>query len=251
VTVTGTGGGLTRTTTIALTVTAPTPDFSLAASPSSLSVAQGASGTSTIAITRLNGFTAGVAFGATGLPSGVTAGFSPTSTTGNSVGLTLTASAGAATGPATVTVTGTGGGLTRSTTIALTVTGSGGGNGGVTVTPFVSSSGPWFNEEQVRLANTAPLTALSITVVVQRTTGISSSGQYNTVGSVITQSVTSTTAAATYVFTLAAGQTLGTGSGRIFAAQTSGTGTPHPTAGDTWTVSYTTGGQTFTQSGTF
>ena len=59
------------------------------------------------------------------------------------------------------------------------------------------------------------------------------------------------TAAATYVFTLAPGQTLGTGSGRIFAAQTSGTGTPHPTAGDTWTGTYTTGGQTFTQQGTF
>ncbi|HET9313993.1 MAG TPA: hypothetical protein VFQ51_00325, partial [Vicinamibacteria bacterium] len=251
VTVTGTSGGLTRITTIALTVTAPTPDFSLAASPSSLSVAQGASGTSTIAITRLNGFTASAAFSASGLPSGVTAGFSPASTTGNSVGLTLTASAGAATGPATVTVTGAGGGLTRSTTIALTVTGSGGGNGGVTVTPFVSSSSPWFNEEQVRLANTAPLTALTITVVVQRTTGIGASGQYNTVGSTITQSVTSTAAAATYVFSLAPGQTLGTGSGRIFAAQTSGTGTPHPTAGDTWIVSYTTGGQTFTQNGTF
>ncbi len=252
VTVTGTGGGLTRTTPIALTVAnAPTPDFSLAASPSSLSVAQGASGTSGIAITRLNGFTSAVAFSASGLPAGVMAGFSPASTTGNSAVLTLTASAGAATGPATVTVTGTGGGLTRTTTLALTVTGTGGGTGGVTVTPVVSSSSPWFNEEQVRLANTAPLTALSITVVIQRTAGISASGQYNTVGGTITQSVTSTAAAATYQFTLAPGQTLGAGNGRIFAAQTSGTGTPHPTAGDTWTLTYTTGGQSFTQNGTF
>ena len=252
VTVTGSGGGLTRTTSVALTVVnAPTPDFSLAANPSSLSVAQGANGTSTIAITRLNGFTSSIAFGASGLPSGVTAGFSPTSTTGNSVVLTLTAAAGAATGPATVTVTGTGGGLTRTTSIALTVTGTGGGTGGVTVTPVVSTSSPWFNEEQVQLANTAPLTALTITIVIQRTTGISASGQYNTVGGQIQQGHTSTATAATYVFTLAPGQTLGTGSGRIFAAQTSGTGTIHPTAGDTWTVSYTTGGQTFTQNGTF
>jgi hypothetical protein len=249
VTVTGTGGGLTRTTPIGLTVSAP--DFSLSPSPSSLSVARGTGGTSTITVTRTGGFTGSVAFSASGLPAGVTAAFSPTSTTGATSTLTLTASSTAATGTATVTVTGTSGGLTRSTTVALTVTGTGGGNGGVTITPFVSTSSPWFNEEQVRLANTAPLTALSITIVVQRTTGISASGQYNTVGGIITQSLTSSASAATYQFTLAPGQTLGAGSGRIFAAQTSGTGTTHPTAGDTWTVTYTTGGQSFTQNGTF
>ena len=35
------------------------------------------------------------------------------------------------------------------------------------------------------------------------------------------------------------------------AAQMSGTGTVHPTSGDTYTVTYTTGGQSFTVSGTF
>ena len=34
-------------------------------------------------------------------------------------------------------------------------------------------------------------------------------------------------------------------------SQTNGNGTVHPASGDTWTVTYTTGGQTFTQSGTF
>jgi hypothetical protein len=34
-------------------------------------------------------------------------------------------------------------------------------------------------------------------------------------------------------------------------AQTNGTGTAHPTSGDTWTVTYTTGGQSFTQTGNF
>ena len=50
---------------------------------------------------------------------------------------------------------------------------------------------------------------------------------------------------------LAAGQTLGTGTSWTFAAQTSGSGTVHPTTGDTYTVTYTTGGVTFTQSGNF
>ena len=53
-----------------------------------------------------------------------------------------------------------------------------------------ASSSPWFNELQVRLANTSPITAMTVTVVVQRTTGVSHSGQYNTVGGQIAQSVT-------------------------------------------------------------
>jgi hypothetical protein len=121
----------------------------------------------------------------------------------------------------------------------------------VTVTPVVAANGPWFNEEQLQLASTASLTALSVTIVVQRTAGVSFSGQYNTVGGQITQSNSSTTAAVTYRFSLGAGQTLGTGSGRIFAAQSSGSGTLHPTTGDTFEVTYTSGGQSFTQTGHF
>jgi hypothetical protein len=95
------------------------------------------------------------------------------------------------------------------------------------------------------------VTALSITIVLQRTTGVSFSGQYNTVGGQILQSNSSTPAAVTYQFTLASGQTLGIGTGRTFAAQASGSGTVHPTSGDTYTVSYTLGGATFTQNGHF
>ncbi len=101
----------------------PIPDFTLSAAPASVTINQGASGASTIGIARSGGFTGAVAFAASGLPSGVTAAFSPVSATGTTA-LTLTASAAAATGPATVTVTGTGGGLTRTTTVALTVNGT-------------------------------------------------------------------------------------------------------------------------------
>jgi len=149
-----------------------------------------------------------------------------------------------------VTISGAGGGLTRTTTLALTVS-EGGGTGGVTVTPAVTSSGPWFNEQQIRVSHTGALSALSVTIVVQRTAGISFSGQYNTLGSQIQQTSSSTSSAITYQFTLASGQTLGAGTNRTFAAQTSGSGTVHPTSGDTYTVTFTTGGQTVTQSGTF
>jgi hypothetical protein len=108
------------------------PDFTVGASPSSLTIAQGSSGNSTITVTSLNGFNSATTLSASGLPGGVTAAFSPNPVTPPANGsatstLTLTASGTATTGNATVTVTGTSGALTHSTTIALTVTSSGGG----------------------------------------------------------------------------------------------------------------------------
>jgi len=134
--------------------------------------------------------------------------------------------------------------------VSLTIT-SGGGGGTLTATPVVSTNSPWFNELQLRTANTGTLTALSVTIVVQRTTGVSYSGQYNTVGGQITQTSTSTSSTITYQFTLNSGQTLPASTGRTFAIQTSGNGTAHPTSGDTYAVTYTSGGQSFTTSGHF
>jgi chitin-binding protein len=126
-----------------------------------------------------------------------------------------------------------------------------GDTGGVTVTKVVTANSPWYNELQVRLGNTGPITALTISVVVQRTTGTSFSGQYNTVGGQITQSNASTAGTVTYNWALSSGQQLSAGSGRTFAAQLGGSGSVHPVTGDTWTVNYTTGGVARTQTGTF
>jgi xyloglucan-specific exo-beta-1,4-glucanase len=253
ITVTGTGGGLTRSTTIGLTVNAPQqPDFALTASSPSGTINRGASGTGGITITRSGGFTSSVGLSASGVPSGVTASFNPASTTGATSTVTFSATSTAALGPATVTISGTGGGLTRTASINITVSETTtGGTGGVTVTPVLSINGPWFNEEFLRLSNTAAITSLSITIVIQRAGNVSYNGQYNTIGGQILQSSSSTAAAITYQFNLAAGQTLGPGSDKAFAAQTSGTGTAHPTSGDTYTVTYTTGGVSYTQTGHF
>src|SRR5262249_8049198 len=63
-----------------------TADYPLAASPSSLTVAQGSNGSSSVSVTGTNGFNSSVSFSASGLPSGVTAAFNPTSsTTGTTV----------------------------------------------------------------------------------------------------------------------------------------------------------------------
>jgi hypothetical protein len=124
-TVTGTSGSLAHNTTVSLVVN-PIPDFSLSASPGSLTIVQGGNGSSTITVNPINGFSGSVSLSASGLPSGVTASFNPSSTTSTST-LTLTASSSAAIGTATVTVTGTSGSLQHTTTISLTVNVSGGG----------------------------------------------------------------------------------------------------------------------------
>ncbi|MGA9508192.1 MAG: protease pro-enzyme activation domain-containing protein [Candidatus Sulfotelmatobacter sp.] len=128
VTITGTSGSLVATTTLALTVSATSsPNFTISASPASLSVKRGGKGTSTIKISSEDSFSSATTLSATGLPSGVTAVFSSNSVTPPANGsatstLTFTASATATIGKATITVKGTSGSLSHSATITLTVT---------------------------------------------------------------------------------------------------------------------------------
>jgi uncharacterized protein with FMN-binding domain len=120
-TITGTSGSLSHTAMLNLTVnaSAPAPNFSLSATPYTLT--QGGNGTSTITVTGQNGFTGSVALSVSGLPSGVTASaFNPANTTSTSV-LTLTASSTAATGTYSATITGTSGMLTHTAMLNLTI----------------------------------------------------------------------------------------------------------------------------------
>ncbi|MFF0174918.1 M28 family peptidase [Micromonospora profundi] len=128
----------------------PSNDFSVAVSPTTRSVARGASTTATVSTATTAGSAQSVSLSASGAPSGVSVSFSPSSvTSGGSSTMTLTASSSAATGTFTVTVTGTGS-VTRSATLTLTVTGTGGcaaaqviGNGGFEsgATVWTASSG--------------------------------------------------------------------------------------------------------------
>lgn len=131
-----TGWGTPNGATLINTLTgASTPSFTLSDSPTSLTITKGgASGTSTITVNDVSGFTGSVTLAASGLPSGVTAGFSPNPTTGTST-LTLTASASATTGGATVTITGTSGSLVATTTLALTVSATSSPNFTITASP--------------------------------------------------------------------------------------------------------------------
>src|SRR4051794_27811860 len=95
----------------------------------------------------------------------------------------LSATANSGTTARTGTVTVAGGGLTRTITVTQAAQ-----SGSVTASGVVTSSSGWFSEEQVRVNNTASITALSVTITVQRTAGVNASGQYNTVGGQVAQS---------------------------------------------------------------
>lgn len=120
VTITGTSGSLRATTTIALTVN-PLGNFALTATPKTLTIARGSSGTSTITIVPKDTFDQSVTLIASGLPKGVTASFSQNPTTSTST-LTLTASKSAALGKSAITINGTYGTLTHQAFVTLTVT---------------------------------------------------------------------------------------------------------------------------------
>jgi uncharacterized membrane protein len=142
VTLTASGGGVTHTTIVALTVNAAaTPDFAISASPASLSVTQGSSGSTTVSTTLSGGFNSTVSLSASGLLSGVSASFNPASIAAPGSGsstLTFSAASTATTGTTNVTVNANGGGVTHSATIALTVSASGGGS---TTTQILSNPG--------------------------------------------------------------------------------------------------------------
>jgi subtilase family serine protease len=109
----------------ALAGTSTSPNFTISASPGSVSVAQGSNGSSTITTTVSGSFNSAIALSASGQPSGVTASFTPASVpapgTGTST-MTMTVASTTSTGTYTITITGTGGGTTHTATVSLTVT---------------------------------------------------------------------------------------------------------------------------------
>lgn len=102
-----------------------TPDFTLACSPTSLNVAQGASGTSTCTVTSVNGFNSAVALSCSGLPAGASCSFAPASVTPPSGGsATSTATVSVTTtafGTYPFSITGVSGSLSKTQAMSLTV----------------------------------------------------------------------------------------------------------------------------------
>jgi uncharacterized membrane protein len=123
-TITGTSGALSHSSTVKLVVNpvGGVPDFTISVSPASLNVTRGNTGSYTVTIGAVNGFTGSVGLSVSGLGSRVTGTFSPTSVTGSGTStLSVMAARNASRGARTITITGVSGSLSHSTTATLNV----------------------------------------------------------------------------------------------------------------------------------
>jgi subtilisin family serine protease len=120
-TVTGTSGAISHAAGITLVVT-PAPDFSLTASPTSVSVLRRQTAFYTVTSTPVGGFASPVALSLTGAPSGTSVGFTPNpvAASGSST-LRVTPGGFTPRGTFTLRVKGTSGALTHQATVTLVV----------------------------------------------------------------------------------------------------------------------------------
>src|SRR5207249_1676700 len=113
------------------------PDYALSVTPATVTVTLGSNASYTATVATINGISGSVTFGVSGLPTGATASFNPTSISGNgSSTLSITVSGAVATGSYPLTVTGTSGALAHTANITLVVATAGAGAlTGVVATP--------------------------------------------------------------------------------------------------------------------
>jgi uncharacterized membrane protein len=118
-TVSATSGTLTHTANITLVVSI---NFSLAVTPSNVTVAPGSQALYRVTVTPGTGFVGTVSFAVNGLPSRATASFNAISinTSGSST-LTIKTNHRSPTGAFTLTISATGGGLAHSQQATLTI----------------------------------------------------------------------------------------------------------------------------------
>lgn len=119
--VTGATATLTHTANVTLIVNSA-GDFSLSASPTTLQVSRGGTGSDTITVSALSGFTGTVSLGLSGLPGRTSASWNPSSVTGSgSSVLTIRVNKPARSGTYNLTITGTSGNLSHSIPLTLVV----------------------------------------------------------------------------------------------------------------------------------
>ena len=273
--VTGTGASVTRTTSVTLTVVRPAVnDFSMSASPSSMSLTAGQAATSTISTVVVSGATQSVSLAASGVPAGASVTFSPPMVAaGASSTMTVTTTSASAAGTFPLVVTGTGASATRQTAVTLTV------SSGTSSSPrLVQSSGATETAAATSLTTVLPtvtrsgdllvLTASVYTGTTNRITSVTDSagntwvraGAYATAGhysdgelwyaanSKPTSSVNARTTSAAVVATtlmefsgVSTSSPLDTSSGTSGTGSSAASGSVTPTASNELVVGFTAG----------
>lgn len=226
---------------IALAQAAAGGHFSISASPSSRTIAQGASTTYTVSTTVTSGKTQTVSLSVSGLPSGATGSFVPTSVlAGNSSTLTVATTASATPGTFALTVRGTGStGPIHTTTVSLTITGTPPSNNfSISVSPSTRTV--------VQGAMTTYTVSTLVTSGVAQTVNLTVSGLPSGVAGSFSQSPITAGGSSTLTVSIGPGAALGTstltitgtGSSAAHATTASITVTavtpPGPTLGSSW-----------------
>ncbi len=119
--ISATSGSTVETTSLSVVVTAPAAPatFALKATPSTVSIVQGGSGSTTLTVASVGNFAGLVTVSYGAPPTGVTAKWSNVA---GGAELTFTASSSAAIGSFPITITGTSPGITPSPTVVVTLT---------------------------------------------------------------------------------------------------------------------------------
>ncbi len=168
---------------------------------------------------------------------------------GSHVATTTTTTAAPATTTTTTHVTTT----TTTAPPPTTTTTAASRSNGVTAVPTSANYSYYGGQEVITVHNTSAITAMTITIKVAQTTGVTYNSDYNSFPGDAGYNGHSTGGGKiTYTYDLSAGHSIPAKySNGALGAQFGGTGSPRTTSGDTWTVTSTSGGVTSTISGTF
>src|SRR5450432_2992602 len=211
ITVTGTGASATHSTAVSFVINPVVAnDFSISASPTTVTVTAGGSAPTTISTAVTSGAAQSVSLSASGVPAGATAAFSPTSVTaGGSATLTLSSGTAAA-GTYAITVTGTGASATHSTAVSFVIN-------PVVANDFSISASP--TTVTVTAGGSAPTTiSTAVTSGAAQSVSLSASGV--PAGATAAFSPTSVTAGGSATLTLSSG----TAAAGTYAITVTGTG---------------------------
>lgn len=123
---------------------------------------------------------------------------------------------------------------------------------GVTVTPSSSTDSNDGGQETLSVANSSSISALTVTINVVKTMGVTHDSQANSFQSgAFKQSSKTSNGVIVYTSTLKSGKNIPAGSGGTVSAVFDGKGTAHEMSGDTWSVVSTSGGINSTLTGNF
>jgi hypothetical protein len=205
-------------------------DFTISVNPTTVTVTQGQSGTTTISSAVTSGNPQTIALSVSGVPAGASASFTPTSiTAGSSATLTLSSGTAAA-GTYALTVTGTGASATHTASVTFVVR--------APVTNDFSISANPSSVSTAQGSSTSSTISTTVTSGSAQTVSLSASGL--PAGTTASFSPTSVTAGGSATLTLAVGASTAAGSYSITVTGT-GTSATHTTT-VTLTVTTTGGG---------